>query len=154
MYRGLLCRYSPGWQVGFDAPRSGDVPGTWVTRSRAFPLFLGGLASQTQPRFARTLKLAKAGRLDGRRPQSRCSRGQFFGEEEISSSCGMVPRKVRPAEGIARCDDSLPYGLPPRPNIQTSLFRNGKPHIWTLQGHFWTVMSSHGADPPKNRANR
>jgi hypothetical protein len=44
--------------------------------------------------------------------------------------------KVRPAEGIARCDDSLPYGLPPRPNIQTSLFRNGKPHIWTLQRHF------------------
>src|ERR1700722_18205408 len=27
--------------------------------------------------------------------------------------------KVRPAEGIARCDDSLPYGLPPRPNKQT-----------------------------------
>ena len=50
------------------------------------------------------------------------------------------------------CDDSLPYGLSSRPDIRSSLFRNGKPHIWTLQGHFWTVMSSHGANPPKNRA--
>ena len=47
------------------------------------------------------------------------------------------------------CDDSLPYGLSARPDIRSSLFRNGKPHIWMLQGHFGTVMLSHGADPPR-----
>ena len=57
---------------------------------------------------------------------------------------GQQGRKLGPPRVLPGCDDSLPYGLPPRPDIQTSLFRNGKPHIWTLQGHCWTVMSSRG----------
>jgi hypothetical protein len=57
---------------------------------------------------------------------------------------GQQGRKLGPPRALPGCDDSLPYGLPPRPDIQTSLFRNGRPHIWTLQGHFWTVMSSRG----------